>query len=181
MKTLKLFLPVIVLLLVSTSSYCQNYIYFATANESLFDSTCRKKIRILSKGEVFLVTNTSTFKKEFINVTCISDGKAGFVHKNHLKKEKELSLDSAGGNALASAKREYVKPYGRFKNTCKKATIKLFFMNKNYILKPGETQEFSGIKAGTQHYKLQTPGYQPLYTEDDFEPYHIVEVELFLE
>jgi hypothetical protein len=182
MKYLKIFLPVLVLLILSSVSYGQkNYIYFATSNESLFDSTCHKRIRILSKGEVFLVTKESTFRKDFINVTCISDGKAGFVHKNHLKKEKELSVDSAGGNALASAKKEYFKPYGRFKNTCKKATIKLFFMNKNYILRPGETQEFNGIKAGTQHYKLQTPGYQPLYTEDDFEPYHIVEVELFLE
>ena len=181
MKTIKPFLPIVILLLVTSSSFCQNSIYFATANEVLFDSTCRKKMRLLSKGEVMLVTKESTYKKDFINVTCISDGKAGFVHRNHLKKEKAFSIDSTGGNALSSAKKAYVKPYGRFKNTCKKATIKLYFMNKNYILKPGETQEFNGIKAGTQYYKLQTPGYQPLYTEDDFEPYHIVEVELFLE
>ena len=181
MKILKLIFPIIVFLTLSTSSFCQNYIYFATANESLVDSSCHKKIRVLSKGEVFIVTKETPFKKDFVNVTCISDGKSGFVHKNHLKKEKEINSDSSSSNALASAKKEYIKPYARFKNTCKKATIKLFFMNKNYILRPGEMQEFTGIKAGKQHYKLQTPGYQPLYTDDDFEPFHIVEVELFLE
>jgi len=181
MKIKKLYSAGIFFFLISFSSNCQNFIYFATANEALFDSTCHKKVRILSKGECFLVESERKFKKDFIRVTCLSDGKAGFVHFNHLKKEKEFNSDSAGSSVLEKAKKEYKMPYGRFKNTCKKATIKLFFMGRNYILNPGDVQEFSGVKAGKQHYKLQTPGYQPLYTEDDFEPYHIVEVELFLE
>ena len=66
----------------------QSHLYFATEAESFLDSSCKKKVRKLTKGECVLVENNDLYKKRYLYGTCLKDGKAGFIEKHHLKFEK---------------------------------------------------------------------------------------------
>ncbi len=177
MKILKI---AILFLFIGFAAKSQSYLYYATQPESFLDSTCTKKIRKLSKGECVLVENLIPYKKKYLYGTCVRDGKAGFIEVAHLKQEKVYYPDSSGKHPIDIVKKEYALPFARLMNVSKHAIIRITFENKKYVLKPGENQELK-VKPGKHRFKVETAGYQPLYTMDEFSAYHIKEVEFFIE
>ena len=170
----------ILLVLVYFNCKSQTYVFYATVPESFLDSTCTKKIRKLTKGEVMLVENLIPYKKKYLYAHCIKDGKAGFIDKSHIKMEKTYFPDSTGKDPLIIAKQEYKNPDARIINTSAHAILKISFGGKTFILKPDEKEEFYS-KPGPLSFKVETRGYQPLYTNEVFYPFHITEIDLFIE
>ena len=168
------------LILISFVAKSQTYVFYATEQETFWDSTCKKKIRKLSKGEVMHVENLIPYKKKYLYAHCIKDGKAGFIDKAHIKMEKTYFPDSSGKDPIQMAYQEYKNPYVKLVNTSHHSVLKISLKGKIYVLKPGQKEEFIGT-PGTQRFKVETPGYQPLYTNEVFSPYHIHEIELFIE
>lgn len=158
----------------------QSHLYFATATETFWDSSCKVKVRKLTKGECVLIENTELFKKKFLYATCLKDGKAGFIEKAYLKYEKTYFPDSVGKHPLEFARKEYSRPFIRFVNANKNNPIKITFANAVYNLKPGESKEFFH-KNGIQRFKVEGAGYQPLYDQIICSPNHIFEIEYYMD
>lgn len=158
----------------------QSHLYFATATETFWDSSCKVKVRKLTKGECVLIENTEVYNKKFLYATCLKDGKAGFIEKAYLKYEKTYFPDSVGKHPLEAARKEYSKPFIRFINANRSTALKITFANVVYDLKPGEAKEFF-YKVGTQRFKVVAPGYQPLYDQIVCSPNHVLEIEYVTE
>jgi len=158
----------------------QAHLYFATQAEALWDSSCKYKIRKLTKGECLLIENTDYYKKRHLYATCVKDGKAGFIDKDHVKFEKTYFPDSAGKHPIEFAKKDYEKPFVRMINSSKRNTIKVTLLGATYVIDAGKKEEFY-VKPGTHRFKVTGPGYQPLYTQEHFHQDHIVEMEFFMD
>ena len=171
--------PLIALLTFNSLSQAQTYLFFALEPEHFLDSTCKKPIRKLTKGECVLVENLLPYKKKYIYAHCIKDGKAGFIDRAHLKLEKTYFPDSLGEHPIEVVKKEYHRPYVRFVNSSK-SKISITIHATTYLLAPGKSEEFWG-KPGKHRYKVTMPGYQPLYAQDHFQPHHIHEIEFYME
>jgi len=173
MKTISTFALLLTFFLAAKS---QTSLYYTKGSDTFIDSTGNETKLKLKKGDCLMVESNVVYKKKYIHCTKVKDGTKGFLEQKKIIKERTFAGDTTGDKALEVIKSLYFQPITRLKNTSKRNRMVITILGKKYDFNPGDKIELR-VQPGKLRYKIESEGYQPLYTEDMFEPYQIVETD----